>query len=142
MNKPVSRKLPPPLSPLAALNAHIARATQAARAAEDGDAASPGRWPELRSARRFRATWATLQAEASLVQAAGRAPENAGPLNSHRLVLGTLALMRDLSPEYLSHFLQQAETLLWLDQAQARLKAGAGKAGSAGKGKPGGRTRR
>jgi len=111
-------------SPLAALNAHLA---QASRAAAGGPIPNAGEWPELRSAQRFRETWERLGAEEAVLKATHRAPENAGPLNSHMLVLRTLALMRELSPHYLRHFLAQTEALLWLEQAQTQLKAPAGK---------------
>lgn len=131
MNPPPRRA---PASPLAGLNAHIERVSSAAR--EPGPAGAE-RWPELRSARHFRETWARYSAEQVVQQASDRAPENAGPLNSHRLVLSTLGLMRELSPDYLRRFLAQADALLWLDQAQGRLKAapGKGKAARAGRGK-------
>lgn len=83
--------------------------------------APPGR--ELRSAQRFRDTWSLICAEDEVTQAVEQGPENAGPLNSHRLVLRTLALMRDLSPDYLRRFLSHADTLLWLDQVQAHRRA-------------------
>lgn len=118
---PAQRATP---SPLAILNAHIAQASQAAA---DGHKSSAGQWPELRSAQRFRETWERLGAEEAVVKATHRAPENAGPLNSHMLVLRTLGLMRELSPHYLRRFLAHTETLLWLEQAQALLKAPAGK---------------
>jgi hypothetical protein len=111
-------------SPLAALNAHIAQASQAAAG---GQRPNGGQWPELRSAQRFRETWERLGAEEAVVQATHRAPENAGPLNSHMLVLRTLGLMRELSPHYLRRFLAHTETLLWLEQAHGLLKAPAGK---------------
>ena len=101
------------LSPLAALNAHIAQASQAAAG---GLKSSADQWPELRSAQRFRETWERLSAEDAVVKATHRAPENAGPLNSHMLVLRTLGLMRELSPHYLRRFLSHTETLLWLEQ--------------------------
>ncbi|MFW5330630.1 DUF2894 domain-containing protein [Hydrogenophaga sp. ZJX-1] len=115
---------PPKPSPLAALNAHIAQASQAAAGVPRSSA---GQWPELRSAQRFRETWERLGAEEAVVKATHRAPENAGPLNSHMLVLRTLGLMRELSPHYLRRFLSHTETLLWLEQAQGQLKAPAGK---------------
>ena len=113
-----------PRSPLAELNAHIEQASAAARA---GLPAGGGDWPDLRSAQRFRETWERLGAEEAVVKATHRAPENAGPLNSHMLVLRTLGLMRELSPHYLRRFLSHTETLLWLEQAQGQLKAPAGK---------------
>ena len=96
-------------SPLAQLNRDIAAT------------APPGR--ELRSAQNFRDTWSRICAEDEVTQAVEQGPENAGPLNSHRLVLRTLALMRDLSPDYLRRFLSHADTLLWLEQAQSQSRA-------------------
>jgi hypothetical protein len=114
--------------PLAELNRYLAEARRAAVRA--GDAASGGRdaggaeaaaaGDELLSARRFRETWSRMAAEEQVLRAVVRGPENAGPLNSHQLVLRTLALMRELSPDYLRRFLAQADALLWLEQAQAR----------------------
>lgn len=74
--------------------------------------------PDMPSLQGFREVWAQVAAEAQLSQALARAPENAGPLNSHRLVLQTLVLMRELSPIYLRHFLSHLDALLWLEQAQ------------------------
>ncbi len=95
-----------------------------------GQTASP---QDLKSAVRFRETWARISAETEVDKAAHRAPENAGPLNAHNLVLRTLALMRELSPDYLRRFMGHTESLLWLDQAYGQLKQPAGKA-KAGKG--------
>ena len=124
---PVAASQAVPRSPLAALNAHIAQASQAAAG---GHTSRSGPWPELRSAQRFRETWERLGAEEAVVKATHRAPENAGPLNSHMLVLRTLALMRELSPHYLRRFLSHTETLLWLEQAQGQLKTPVGKGGA------------
>ena len=106
-------------SPLATLNTHIAKTSELARqqlptTTGQTDATH---WPTLRSAQRFHETWSRISAETEVVKAEQRAPDNAGPLNSHKLVLHTLSLMRNLSPDYLRGFLAQAETLLWLEQA-------------------------
>lgn len=117
---------PAPVSSLAMLNAHIAQAAQAAREAQG--LATPhgqGPWPPLRSAQRFGETWERLGAELQVQQARQRAPRNAGPLNPQRLMVETLARMGELSPHYLRRFLAHTETLLWLEQAQGQLKAGA-----------------
>jgi len=117
-----SAPLPPPTSPLAALNAYIRTATQPA--AEDN--AAPAGWggrPELKSVQGFREVWAKFAVVDQVEQSLKRGPENAGPLNSHMLVLRSLATMRELSPEYLRRFLSHAETLLWLDQESQRLSA-------------------
>jgi HPt (histidine-containing phosphotransfer) domain-containing protein len=71
---------------------------------------------ELKAVRNFRDTWAQLSAARQVSHAIGQAPENAGPLNSHYLVLRSLELMRDISPDYLKRFLAYADTLLSLDQ--------------------------
>jgi hypothetical protein len=119
-------------SPLAQLNADIAARAAASPAHHLGSSAAAP-WPELRSARRFREAWERLGAEDAVDQASQRAPDQAGPLNSHMLVLRTLGLMRELSPHYLRRFLSHTETLLWLDQLQALPKTPARKAGSAKK---------
>jgi hypothetical protein len=88
----------------------------------DHNHASPHALPgedasELRSLRDFRETWSRIAAEDQVNAAVTRGPENAGPLNSHSLVLRSLALMRSLSPDYLRRFLSQMETLMALEQA-------------------------
>ncbi len=116
-------KQPPTLSPLAELNAHMAQASRRARGDLNANTVHHnGPWPELRSAVCFRETWSRISAEEELAQAAERAPDNAGPLNSHMLVLRTLGLMRELSPDYLRRFMTHAQTLLWLDAANLRMK--------------------
>ncbi|WP_066271870.1 DUF2894 domain-containing protein [Hydrogenophaga palleronii] len=106
-----------PLTPLGELNRHISERTGLPAGARS----------ELRSAQAFRETWARLCAEAEVVQAVRRGPENAGPLNSHMLVLRTLGLLSDCSPDYLRRFMAQTDTLLWLEHTSARLKQPAAK---------------
>ena len=99
-------------SVLAQLNRHIATVT----------GQRPDARTELRSARAFRDTWERLHAEDEVHQALQRGPENPGPLNPHRLVLRTLGLLSELSPDYLRRFMAHADALLWLDEASALLK--------------------
>jgi Protein of unknown function (DUF2894) len=108
-------------------------ARQLAHAGTDaaGDDGALGVRPELRAVRQYRNTWAQLSANQQLAQALQQAPQNAGPINSHRLVLQSLALMRSISPDYLSRFMAYADTLLCLDQGDAA-KPALGKAGAAG----------
>jgi hypothetical protein len=61
-----------------------------------------------------------------------RKPANAGPLNSHALVLQTLSLMRDLSPDYLRRFVAGVEALQWLERASEQLPREAAKAARRG----------
>lgn len=73
------------------------------------------RHPELKATQRFRETWARVAADRQVVQAFTRAPDNAGPLNSHLLVLRSLSVMRELSPDYLRRFMAHLDALQWLD---------------------------
>ena len=87
--------------------------------------------PELGDLAHFRRTWSRLSAAKRMTQALAEAPPNAGPLNSQHLVHRSLALMRDLSPAYLEHFVAHVDALLWLEQANAvpaERKAGRGRA--------------
>ena len=79
-------------------------------------------WPaENPRVRQLRKTLSQLKVQKQVTQAMAQAPENAGPINSHMLVLRSLALMRELSPDYLNRFMRYTDTLLNLEAA-ARLK--------------------
>ena len=80
---------------------------------------------EMRSLWRFRQVWTKVAAQDKVQRALQREPRNAGPLNSHMLVLRTIELMRDLSPDYLGRFVTQLDTLLWLEQASPHAMASA-----------------
>ncbi|HSW05521.1 DUF2894 domain-containing protein, partial [Aquabacterium sp.] len=64
---------------------------------------------------------------------------------SHALVLRSLTLMRELSPDYLSRFMSHIDALLWLEQAnggrlavpQDIVRAEGDKPRKAARGKPG-----
>jgi hypothetical protein len=106
-------------SPLAELHAHIRQARAAA-----AEPLLPGEVhdeEELRSVRRFRRMWNGVEALRQLAHAAARQPANAGPLNSHVLVLRSLAMMQELSPDYLRRFLVQIEALQWLERAAEKM---------------------
>ncbi|WP_137892771.1 DUF2894 domain-containing protein [Ramlibacter sp. 2FC] len=99
-------------APLAELNQHIRQLAQGGSELEAR--------PDMKSVVRFRESWSRIAAEDQVDQAMGRGPENAGPLNSHLLVLRSLGLMRQLSPDYLRRFLSHLDALLWLDQASQK----------------------
>jgi hypothetical protein len=104
-----------PRSALAQLNKYIRGATPAGLGA-----AAPGETQgrdELASVQRFRRAWSSSRSQQQVEQAAARKPANAGPLNSHALVLQSLDLMRALSPDYLRRFLVHLESLQWLEMA-------------------------
>ncbi len=116
-------------SALAQLNAYLRQATRAARpASQEGQDAGDD---QLASARRFRQAWDRVATLDRVEQAVSRKPANAGPLNSHMLVLRTLDLMRELSPEYLRRFVGYAESLQWLEQARPAAPRAAAKAAGA-----------
>ncbi len=72
--------------------------------------------PELKSVKQFRNTWSKLSVNKQVKQALSQAPKHAGPLNSHMVALRSLALMRDISPDYLNRFMTHIDTLLCLEQ--------------------------
>jgi len=78
-------------------------------------ASSPARPVEMKSVQQFRQSWHRMKVQDQVEHALQQGPANAGPLNSHRLVLRTLGLMQDLSPAYLHHFMNHLDTLLQLD---------------------------
>ncbi|WP_299815756.1 DUF2894 domain-containing protein, partial [Tardiphaga sp.] len=73
---------------------------------------------ELKTVRESRATWARMSVDKQLALAMKRGPENAGPINSHNLVLRSLAMMQGISPGYLSRMVSYVDTLLCLDTGE------------------------
>ena len=87
--------------------------------------AKPANWrAESPRIQQFRQQLGKIRVQKQVSQAIAQAPQNAGPINSHMLVLRSLGLMRDISPDYLNRFMVYIDTLLCLDEA------GQGKAGS------------
>lgn len=114
-------------APLTSLNHHIRQRSEWAFEPEHEQSVSvpPGHLMttdrgSLRSFQRFGEIWGKVEAEQKLAKALDGGPENAGPLNSHRLMLRALHLMRGLSTDYLGCFLTQMDTLLWLDQVNQK----------------------
>jgi len=108
VTSPLERKAEP--TPLADLLRHIAQQSAPDRADDQA---------ELKSLRHCRDTWSQLSVDRAVKQALATGPANAGPLNSHALVLQALQTMRDIAPAYLNRFMAYADALLWLDQAHA-----------------------
>jgi hypothetical protein len=80
----------------------------------------------------FRQQLGKISVQKQVTQAIAQAPQNAGPINSHMLVLRSLGLMRDLSPDYLNRFMGYVDTLFFLDSAET-VKVTPKKAVTAGK---------
>lgn len=80
-------------------------------------------YPELPQLEEFRQLWSRLRTESHVRQTLEQVPENAGPLNSGTLVHRSIALMSELSPEYLQRFLGYIDALSWLEQLQRSIAA-------------------
>ena len=76
-----------------------------------------GRLAETPHIQQFRKQLSQISVHKQVTQAIAQAPQNAGPINSHMLVLRSLGLMRDISPDYLNRFMGYVDTLLCLDEA-------------------------
>lgn len=106
-------------------------------------ALAPGGRHELKTLRNARTTWSRLSADKQVVQALAQAPRNAGPINSHMLMLRSLELMRDISPDYLHRFISYADSLLRLEEGAPKPSEKSEKpekAGKSGKANKTGRT--
>jgi hypothetical protein len=84
-------------------------------AGADGEA-EPAAYPRLAALDDFRARWSRLSLDRQVRQSLERAPGDAGPLNSGRLVHRALNLMQQLSPEYLQQFLGYVDALAWMER--------------------------
>lgn len=79
---------------------------------------TPPGWPaDHPRIQQFKKQLGQLRVHKQVTQAIAQAPQNAGPINSHMLVLRSLGLMRDISPDYLNRFMAHVDTLLCLDEA-------------------------
>lgn len=70
----------------------------------------------LKAMARVQADQGTQALQDRIRQAIEQTPENAGPMNAHRLVSRAIAAMEKLSPEYLNRFVNYADTLLALER--------------------------
>ena len=110
-------------SPLARLLQEMAPAPMPS--ARSVATSKPAAWPaENPRVRQFRKQLSKISVQKQVTQAIAQAPVNAGPINSHMLVLRALGLMQDISPDYLNRFMTHLDTLLCLEEAEkARLLA-------------------
>jgi hypothetical protein len=105
-------------SPLAQLLQEMTRATGEAQPVK------PNAWrAESPRVQQFRKQLGQISVQKQVTQAMAQAPQNAGPINSHMLVLRSLGLMREASPDYLGRFMVYLDTLLCLDAPKAQFKA-------------------
>lgn len=115
---------PPPMpSPLAALLKDMG--PQSAPQAHGQPRAWQAEKPRIQQ---FKKQLSQISVQKQVTQALAQAPQNAGPINSHMLVLRSLGVMREISPDYLNRFMGYIDTLLCLDEA-APVKASPKKTG-------------
>ena len=114
---PIHRPSQARLNHLGQLNRDIAARTTGG--ADRPQPQGPGNPTALRSARQFSQVWSKIAADTAVQHTLSTGPDNAGPLNPHRLMLRSLSLMRTLSPDYLRHFWSYMDSLLWLEQMHA-----------------------
>lgn len=79
---------------------------------------SSGQAEEMAMLGELRRLWAQVRSESQLRRSLQDLPEDAGPLNSGKLVHRALNLMGELSPQYLRHFLAHLDTLAWIAQVE------------------------
>ncbi|PIT75025.1 DUF2894 domain-containing protein [Limnohabitans sp. G3-2] len=127
---PFAAPAPSLLSPLAALLQDMAP-----KNALQGTSPATGWRLESPRIAQFRKQLSQISVQKQVKQAMAQAPQNAGPINSHMLVLRSLGLMRDISPDYLNRFMAHVDTLLCLDEA-GKGKSTPKKASPAPKGRP------
>ena len=126
---PHTAPAPHPVSPLAALLQAIKVQEFKAQDQSDAHPISNAWRAENPRIQQFRQQLSQISVQKQVTQAIAQAPQNAGPINSHMLVLRSLGLMRSISPDYLNRFMVHVDTLLCLDEAD-KGKAPAKKAGA------------
>lgn len=103
-------------SPLALLLQDMGSSTAANRPVEP----SQGLLPESPRVRQLRQQLRRIGVQKQVSRAMASGPQNAGPINSHMLVLRALGLLRGISPDYLQRFMVHLDTLLCLHDQQAQ----------------------
>lgn len=84
----------------------------------------------------FQQLWSRIRIDSLLRQCLDSLPEDAGPLHSRVLAYRAMTLMRDVSPEYLQHFVAYADVLTWMEHAAGKVVASGDADGAAMARKP------
>jgi len=72
----------------------------------------------------FQQLWTRIRIDGLLRQCLDGLPEDAGPLHSSVLTYRAMALMREVCPDYLQHFVAYTDALTWLEQLGGGAAAG------------------
>ncbi len=115
---PVSREVVSATSPLVELTNELARVAQQRSADSAPQAGEPPAAHVAKPAmlHEARQVWSAVRLRSQLRQSLEPGNEEAGPLNSERLVQRALMGMRDVSPGYLQHFMAYVDVLSGLQQ--------------------------
>ena len=105
-----------PPSALALLLKEMAPPTLPTQEVASASRLGPGH--ESPRVRQFRQQLRQISVHKRVSKAIAKAPTNAGPINSHMLVLRALGLMRDISPDYLNRFMTHVDTLMCLQASE------------------------
>lgn len=109
----------------------LSTANAAAGDSDTGDSTEAGLMPALDE---FQQLWSRIRIDSLLRQCLDSLPADAGPLNSSVLTYRAMALMQELSPEYLQHFIAYVDVLTWMEQLGASSpQSNTGRAASARK---------
>jgi hypothetical protein len=105
-------------SPLALLLHDMAQHATVAPTSTTPLSVKPTAWrAESPRVQQFKKQLGKISVQKQVKQAIAQAPQNAGPINSHMLVLRSLGLMQEASPDYLNRFITYVDTLLCLEEA-------------------------
>ena len=85
-------------------------------AEQEGDSNEPGDTTLMPALDEFQQLWSRIRIESLLRQCLDSLPADAGPLHSSVLTYRAMALMQDISPDYLQHFIAYVDVLTWMDQ--------------------------
>ncbi len=106
---------PAPAQPAAGALAEVTARLDAIARARHGQAGD-GAEPEMAMLGELRRLWMQVRSDSQLRRSLQDLPEDAGPLNSGKLVHRALNLAGELSPQYLRHFLAHLDALAWIAQ--------------------------
>jgi len=86
---------------------------QAGEASEQAPAIDTTPMPVLDE---FQQLWSRIRIDSLLRQCVDSLSEDAGPLHSSVLTYRAMMLMREISPEYLQHFIAYTDVLTWMER--------------------------
>ena len=88
----------------------------ATRSHDSGEPAPVSEPPAMPLLDEFQQLWSRIRIDSLLRQCLDSLPEDAGPLHSSVLSYRAMALMGEVCPDYLQHFVAYTDVLTWLEQ--------------------------